>query len=116
MISTPGSTGGLCLPAGQQLLHRKRGPHAVMRPKCRCLSLHCAQLAVMSGLAHASHMFMHYANSVSVRGKEVMEAAMQRPEGQALITVCNHVAATDDPLVMSAIIPEQYYNSPQNLR
>ncbi len=34
-----------------------------------------------------------------------MEYALKRPKGQALITVCNHVAALDDPLVMSALIP-----------
>ena len=55
-------------------------------------------------------------NSTEVEGAEHMERALQRPPQQPLITVCNHVAAMDDPLVMSAIIPPQYLAQPRSLR
>ena len=55
-------------------------------------------------------------NDTSVHGAKNLEAALHRPSGQALITVSNHVAALDDPLVMSLIIPQSYYGQPESIR
>lgn len=76
----------------------------------------CMQSAVIYVLANASRGFMHGLNKTTVTGGEVMEAALRRPEGQALITVCNHIAAMDDPLVMSAVIPPAFYSQPKSIR
>ncbi len=59
---------------------------------------------------------MQQLNSTVVQGGEVMEAALKRPAGQPLITVCNHVGALDDPLVMSAIIPPAFDFKPESIR
>mmetsp|Transcript_24249 Transcript_24249/g.52995 ORF Transcript_24249/g.52995 Transcript_24249/m.52995 type:complete len:524 (-) Transcript_24249:843-2414(-) len=72
--------------------------------------------AVVYVLAHASRGFMQGLNNTEVEGMDIMERALQRPAGQPLITVCNHVAAMDDPLVMSSIIPPKFYEQPQSLR
>jgi monolysocardiolipin acyltransferase len=66
-------------------------------------------------LASLSRSFMGL-NKTSVHGAENLELALRRPPGQALITVCNHVAAMDDPLVMSLIIPTSYYSHPSAIR
>lgn len=42
--------------------------------------------------------------------------AMHRPSGQPLITVSNHVAALDDPLVTSALLPLSSFLSPAAVR
>ena len=74
------------------------------------------QSTIIYALASASRGFMHGLNTTSVMGGEVMEAALRCPEGQALITVCNHIAAMDDPLVMSAVIPPAFYSHPKSIR
>ena len=63
-----------------------------------------------------SRGFMQGLNKTVVHGQEVMEAALHRPEGQALITVSNHVAAMDDPLIMSTVIPPAFYSRPESVR
>lgn len=67
-------------------------------------------------LAHASRGFMTRVNSTQVEGGEHMQAALQRQAGRPLITVCNHVASMDDPLVMSTILPPAVYSDPTQLR
>ncbi len=71
---------------------------------------------IMYALAHGSRAFMTRANNTSVQGAEHMAAALARPAGTPLITVCNHVASMDDPLVMSTILPPQLYAQPGDLR
>jgi len=67
-------------------------------------------------LAHASRSFMTVANSTTVEGAEHMKAALDRQQGRPLITVCNHVASLDDPLVMSTILPPELYSDASQLR
>lgn len=67
-------------------------------------------------IGNMSRVFMRGLNKTEVHGLEVMEAALRRPEGQPLITICNHVAAMDDPLVMSTVIPPAFYSRPENIR
>jgi len=72
--------------------------------------------AILSGVATASRAFLTKYHGLEVQGSEHMSAALQRPAGQALITVCNHVSAIDDPLVVANIVPQEYYDKPQSLR
>jgi monolysocardiolipin acyltransferase len=67
-------------------------------------------------LAHASRGFMTRLNSTHVEGLGHMEAALAREPGRPLITVCNHVASMDDPLVMATILPPAAYADPEQLR
>eukprot|EP00854_Cymbomonas_tetramitiformis_P000940 gene940-1455_t len=46
------------------------------------------------------------ASVLQVLGQEKLEAAvLKRPAGQGLVTVSNHVASIDDPLVLAAALP-----------
>lgn len=74
------------------------------------------QHAILSGVATASRAFLTKYHGLEVAGSEHMSAALQRPTGQALITVCNHVSAIDDPMVVANIVPQEYYDKPQSLR
>lgn len=74
------------------------------------------QSMVMYVLAHGSRAFMTRANNTHVEGAEHMAAALAREAGRPLITVCNHVASMDDPLVMSTILPPEVYSDPAQLR
>ncbi|KAG1668069.1 hypothetical protein FOA52_010479 [Chlamydomonas sp. UWO 241] len=67
-------------------------------------------------LAHSSHAFMHGLNTTEVVGGERLSAALQRPHGTPLITVSNHVAAMDDPLVLSTVVPQELYGRPETIR
>lgn len=67
-------------------------------------------------LAHASRGFMTRVNNTTVEGGQHIEAALAREPGRPLITVCNHVASMDDPLVMSTILPPAVYGEPEKLR
>eukprot|EP00878_Enallax_costatus_P022113 GHUV01023451.1.p1 GENE.GHUV01023451.1~~GHUV01023451.1.p1 ORF type:complete len:305 (+),score=73.43 GHUV01023451.1:232-1146(+) len=72
--------------------------------------------AVMYILAHGSRSFMTVLNNTRVEGAEHMSAALARQQGRPLITVCNHVASMDDPLVMSTILPPAVFSDPSQLR
>jgi monolysocardiolipin acyltransferase len=74
------------------------------------------QTSIIYILATASRSFMHTLNTTEVHGAEQMQLALERPEGQALITVSNHVAAMDDPLVLSTIVPPSYFTRPDQIR
>ncbi|GLC44447.1 hypothetical protein PLESTB_000468800 [Pleodorina starrii] len=67
-------------------------------------------------LGSAARAYMHTLNTTRVEGLDSMAAALQRPAGQALITVSNHVAALDDPLVVSALLPEGALDQPESIR
>ncbi|KAJ9526909.1 hypothetical protein QJQ45_017717 [Haematococcus lacustris] len=71
---------------------------------------------LMSCIGHASRFFMQQANSTHVVGAHHMQAALSRPANQGLLTVCNHVASVDDPLVVASIVPQEYYSRPSSLR
>lgn len=57
-------------------------------------------------IGNVCHAFMHSFNQTEVYGVEKLtNAVLHRPQGQALITVSNHVASMDDPLVLAAMLP-----------
>ncbi|GFR40957.1 hypothetical protein Agub_g1621, partial [Astrephomene gubernaculifera] len=72
--------------------------------------------AVLYLVGSAARVYMTGLNSTSVEGLDHMSAALQRPAGQALITVSNHVAALDDPLVVTTLLPEGTLEQPDKLR
>lgn len=43
-------------------------------------------------------------------------AVRHRPKGQGLLTVCNHVSALDDPLVLAAAVPASVLLDPKQMR
>lgn len=49
-------------------------------------------------------------------GERLSWAVLDRPEGQGLLTVCNHVSALDDPLVLAAAIPAEVIARPDRMR
>ncbi|KAG2442567.1 hypothetical protein HXX76_002653 [Chlamydomonas incerta] len=71
---------------------------------------------VLLAVGSAARAYMTGLNSTSVEGGGHLATALERPAGQALITVCNHVAALDDPLVVSALLPEAALQQPDKLR
>lgn len=76
--------------------------------------LRSAALAAVGG---ASRFFMLHLNNTQVQGAEHLYKALQhRKPGQALITVSNHVAAMDDPLVSAAIVPSELIFNRDQLR
>ncbi|KAL2652088.1 hypothetical protein R1flu_020216 [Riccia fluitans] len=68
-------------------------------------------------IGNACHIFMHGFNSTEVYGAEKMQnAVFNREPGQPLITVSNHVAAVDDPFVISSILAPQKLLNSKHLR
>jgi len=116
-------------PIPLECTHQQRGrPCALSLPLPRALKQPCARLRlhtlkrpqVMEALSlplpralkqPCARLRLH-----TLKRLQVMEAALQRPTGQGLITVCNHVAAMDDPLVMASLVPPQYFDQPASLR
>lgn len=60
---------------------------------------------VLSLVASASKLFMNAFSTLLVENGKALDSALQRPAGQPLITVSNHVAAMDDPLLLAALTP-----------
>lgn len=68
-------------------------------------------------LGNACHVFMHGLNHVQIYGAEKLHMALlQRPQGKPLITVSNHVAAVDDPLLIASLLPPSVMLDARNIR
>eukprot|EP00897_Mesotaenium_endlicherianum_P007424 jgi/Mesen1/670/ME000109S10891 len=79
--------------------------------------LRLAQAVVLPVLGNMCHVFMHGLNRTEVFGAERLHQALTaRPQGQPLITLCNHVAAMDDPLVLAAIVPPRMLLRARSMR
>ena len=74
------------------------------------------QAAVLAGVGGICKLFMAGLAHTRLTGGEILEAALKRPPGQALITISNHVAAMDDPLVLAAALPMRALGDPAALR
>ncbi|CAL9207077.1 unnamed protein product [Musa hybrid cultivar] len=68
-------------------------------------------------IGNACYVFMHGLNDVKIYGAEKLHQALkQRPEGKSLLTVSNHVAAVDDPLVIASLLPPSVMLNAHDLR
>lgn len=75
------------------------------------------QAVAVPVLGNVCHVFMHGLNRVQIYGAEKLhQAVSHRPENQSLITVSNHVAAVDDPLVLASLLPRSVLLDAHNLR
>lgn len=75
------------------------------------------QAVAVPVLGNVCHVFMHGLNRVQIYGAEKLHQVLEnRMENKPLITVSNHVAAMDDPLVIAALLPPSVILDAQNLR
>ncbi|MEW5317262.1 MAG: hypothetical protein WDW38_008573 [Sanguina aurantia] len=72
--------------------------------------------AVFYVVGHASRALLFNLNTTTVEGAENLHDALRRPAGQALVTVSNHIAALDDPLVVSAILEPESLSKTETVR
>jgi 1-acyl-sn-glycerol-3-phosphate acyltransferase len=72
--------------------------------------------AVLATLGSVCKAFLCATTSVEIIGAERMVAALERSPGQGLVTVSNHVASIDDPMITAALLPPQYLLKPASLR
>jgi len=63
--------------------------------------------AVVSAYLSLSRFFMTNLCHTTVHGHDHLAAALARAPSAPLITVSNHVAALDDPLLLGALLPKQ---------
>ena len=68
---------------------------------------------MLGAVATLSRGFMSLLTDTDVQGREVLEHAFQRPDEQGLVTVSNHAAALDDPLLLAALMPADSLLQPQ---
>ncbi|XP_010546721.1 PREDICTED: tafazzin [Tarenaya hassleriana] len=68
-------------------------------------------------IGNACHVFMNGLNRVQVYGLEKLhDALLNRPKGNSLLTVSNHVASVDDPFVIASLLPPRVLLDARNLR
>ncbi|KAL7003099.1 hypothetical protein U1Q18_004256 [Sarracenia purpurea var. burkii] len=68
-------------------------------------------------IGNVCHVFMHGLNRVQIYGAEKLhQALLNRPEKQPLLTVSNHVASMDDPLVIASLLPPSILLDAHRLR
>ena len=63
---------------------------------------------VVAAVTAASKLLMTSLETTHITDGQYMTAAINRPAGQPLITVSNHVSALDDPLVTSMLLPGSF--------
>ncbi|GJU86260.1 tafazzin isoform X1 [Tanacetum coccineum] len=74
------------------------------------------QAVAVPVLGNVCHVFMHGLNHVQIYGGEKLQQALSRPDKTPLITVSNHIASMDDPLVIAALLPSSVLIHARNLR
>ncbi|ESW19012.1 hypothetical protein PHAVU_006G089600 [Phaseolus vulgaris] len=75
------------------------------------------QAVAVPVLGNVCHVFMNGLNRVQVHGLEKLHSALlHRPQGKPLLTVSNHVASMDDPLVIASLLPPSVLLDARNLR
>ena len=70
------------------------------------LTLLCLQKAVLAIVGSLSKGFMSLLTITEIKGQQTLQQAFSRPAEQGMITVSNHTAALDDPLILAAMMPE----------
>lgn len=79
--------------------------------------LRLLQAVAVPLIGNACHVFMHGLNHIQIYGAEKLhQALLQRPKSTPLITVSNHVASVDDPLVIASLLPPNAMLDARNLR
>lgn len=79
--------------------------------------LRMMQAVAVPILGNVCHVFMNGLNRVQVYGLEKLHSALlERPKGKPLLTVSNHVASMDDPLVIASLLPPHVLLDARNLR
>ncbi|UNI19684.1 Lyso-phosphatidylcholine acyltransferase [Purpureocillium takamizusanense] len=88
-------------------------------PVRQSLPWRLGSVAVMSSVGFVSRAFLYGLNKVEVTGLDNLLSTLDRRRTQCrdrgLLTVCNHVAVVDDPL-MWGILPLRYQTDVRNLR
>ncbi|CAA0831485.1 Phospholipid/glycerol acyltransferase family protein [Striga hermonthica] len=75
------------------------------------------QAVAVPVIGNVCHVFMHGLNRIQIFGAEKLEhALLHRPENKPLLTVSNHVAAMDDPLVIASLLPRSMLLDAKGLR
>ncbi|PIN15643.1 Phosphate acyltransferase [Handroanthus impetiginosus] len=75
------------------------------------------QAVTVPVIGNVCHVFMHGLNRIQIFGAEKLQhAVLHRPENKSLITVSNHVAAMDDPLVIASLLPPSMLLDANGLR
>ncbi|KAM3378072.1 tafazzin [Capsicum galapagoense] len=86
-------------------------------PEAGSVLTRMVQAVAVPVLGNVCHVFMHGLNRVQIYGAEKLYQVLEnRIETKPLITVSNHVAAMDDPLVIAALLPPSVMLDAQNLR
>ncbi|GKU97702.1 hypothetical protein SLEP1_g10810 [Rubroshorea leprosula] len=68
-------------------------------------------------IGNVCHVFMNGLNRVQVYGLEKLhDALLNRPKDKPLITISNHVASMDDPLVIASLLPPRVLLDAHKLR
>ncbi|KAG9444535.1 hypothetical protein H6P81_015875 [Aristolochia fimbriata] len=68
-------------------------------------------------IGNVCHVFMHGLNQIQIYGAEKLQhALLHRPHGKPLVTVSNHVASMDDPLVIASLLPPSVLLDSNSLR
>ncbi|KAL6132725.1 hypothetical protein ACLB2K_064964 [Fragaria x ananassa] len=79
--------------------------------------LRMVQAVAVPVIGNVCHVFMNGLNRVQVYGLEKLhDALLCRPKDRPLLTVSNHVASMDDPLVVAALLPPNVLLDAKNLR
>jgi monolysocardiolipin acyltransferase len=79
--------------------------------------LRMLQAVAVPVLGNVCHVFMNGLNRVQVYGLEKLhDAVLHRPKDKPLVTVSNHVASMDDPLIIASLLPPRVLMDAQNLR
>ncbi|XP_023747164.1 uncharacterized protein LOC111895309 isoform X1 [Lactuca sativa] len=75
------------------------------------------QAVAVPVIGNVCHVFMHGLNHVQIYGGEkLQQGLLNRPDKTPLITVSNHIASMDDPLVIAALLPKSLLLDARNLR
>lgn len=64
------------------------------------------QMLVLGAVKSMSRGFMNLLTATEIEGEATLEEAFRRPTAQGLLTVSNHTAALDDPLLLSVLMPQ----------
>ncbi|KAL0006022.1 hypothetical protein SO802_013583 [Lithocarpus litseifolius] len=79
--------------------------------------LRMVQAVALPVLGNVCHVFMNGLNRVQVYGLEKLhDAVLHRPKDKPLVSVSNHVASLDDPLVIASLLPPRVLLDAQSLR